>query len=150
MKFSILLKQRDRIPQSLVRCTTCGSQIYLRQLVLTINGSFYCEKCKRSYKITEDNIIIMKPKNTLPLPKFYSSKDYVKYLNMMDKYQDDLYYSNLNPIIRWIHFSSHKIIHKWRSKHKGIVLDLGCGTGDHFRFIKENETLITNAELHDK
>lgn len=121
----------------LLRCVDCHNEILDYS-----NNALKCNTCGREYKITKESIILMKPNESLPLPFFYHSADYTKYLKMMEKYQEDFYYSNLNSIVKWMHFSAHKIISNWRKNSDNFVLDLGCGTGDHFRFVKNKSNLI--------
>lgn len=41
-----------------------------------------------------------------------------------------------NPITAWIHDSGHKKAEQLRKKKNVLILDCGCGNGDHLRFVQ--------------
>jgi ubiquinone/menaquinone biosynthesis C-methylase UbiE len=82
------------------------------------------------------------PKKTKPLPKAYQDQDYIKMSKNFDDSQ--YYYINSNPIFNSIHNSSHRYISKWNeeSSQKKWVLDVGCGQGYHWNFIKNTKNFV--------
>ena len=50
-------------------------------------------------------------------------------------------YIYANPLTRWMTFKGHKACASLRKFDNGLVVDLGCGTGDHFPFIKNSKII---------
>lgn len=50
-------------------------------------------------------------------------------------------YIYLNPVTRWITLKAHKACAKLRKFDNGLVVDLGCGRGDHFPFVNNSKVI---------
>lgn len=123
-----------RLEELITRCVDCtGAVSYDAR-----THSFRCGSCPRTYAIDTDGVLDAFPRDQSrnPLPAFYRSDYYKKWLNVWAKMLPNwVIYSS--PLRRYFSLSGHREVArqlKNRVSQDSWVVDLGCGRGDLFNF----------------
>lgn len=125
----------------ILRCVECSGRSLRYD---ASKPALLCADCGRVFAVnTDDGIIDMFPKNPKKLPDSYNNPHYRAW---QDVSSDALsgYFENNNFIFNAIHHSVHKNLARFSQKKKtgGWILDLGCGTGAHYPYYENVESVI--------
>ncbi len=121
---------------SLLQCVGCGHDT----LMLHPPGGLSCSNCGQQYPIDND-IPDLRSKEPLRSPKLFDDPDYLQWLELLASAQDYFYESK--GIVSFVQNAGHKAIAKLMGeKINPIVVDLGCGDGAHYPYIKHPEGYV--------
>lgn len=130
----------DKILEML-RCCDCEGKLILK------SNNFVCLNCARFYPIHDDiPDLTIGEKSALRRPKIYNDPDYKKWLESLAKSQD--YFYKNNGLITYVQNEGHRAVRKLsKIKNYEIVLDLGCGDGAHYPYLKKNANYIFGIDI---
>jgi ubiquinone/menaquinone biosynthesis C-methylase UbiE len=86
----------------------------------------------------------MMPVRALPEPPIYQDPDYLRFMQCYEAEGVAMVFAEQNKWFNWIHQFGHRIVARWETARKsnGWALDLGCGQGEHFRYVSDPSTTI--------
>ena len=117
-------------------CPDCQSDIDLASKIAPV-----CRGCGREFSV-QDGIPSLLPLNSKALPTAYDDPDYQRMSECFD--DSSSYFTDGNSLFKSIHESSHKTTTTWENRWTtdDWTLDIGCGQGYHWPFVKDRSRLI--------
>lgn len=121
---------------NVICCPDCQSDIDLAPNLAPV-----CSGCARKFSV-QDGIFSLLPLNAKALPATYDDPDYRRMSACFD--DSSQYFTDGNSLFKSIHESSHKTTAAWESRWPtdGWTVDIGCGQGYHWPFVKDRSRLI--------
>ena len=124
-------------------CPACGSSKY--EKVLTASDSFIPNE---SFDIVECNDCSLRFTSPIPneeiIGKYYKSDDYISHTSKGN--------SIINKIYRIVQYftlrSKRKIVKQIAQKQNGTLMDIGCGTGEFLKTMKQSGWDIKGVEVN--
>ncbi|MDD5194045.1 MAG: methyltransferase domain-containing protein [Candidatus Omnitrophica bacterium] len=117
--------------QNILRCPDCHKEEILKD-----KGGFRCASCNRHYEI-KNSIPDFCASKTMRMPKIYSEIEYQKFQENLVFAQN--YFYNSGGIISWVQNAGHRAIRSiMKGRHYNFILDIGCGNGAHYPFVKSD------------
>jgi SAM-dependent methyltransferase len=83
------------------------------------------------------------PQQSLPRSEVYSHPEYLRFLKIMAEVRE--YFYEGKGFKAAVQNSGHRVIEEFLSKHIPVttpVVDLGCGHGAHYEFVKDPRTVV--------
>lgn len=102
-----------------------------------------CSRCMRSFDLTEDGILRMMPKESKPRPEMYADPEYLRWQEYEAEALED-FWEKKSLAFTLIHDSAHRRAAQWNreASDPGWILDIGCGSGYHYRYHKNLGNVI--------
>jgi SAM-dependent methyltransferase len=120
----------------IICCPDCHSDIDLESKISPV-----CRRCAREFTV-QDGILSLLPLNAKALPATYDDPDYQRMSECFD--DSSTYFTDGNSLFKSIHESSHKTTSVWEKRWStdDWTVDIGCGQGYHWTFVKDRTRLI--------
>ncbi|MCJ7800972.1 MAG: class I SAM-dependent methyltransferase [Candidatus Marinimicrobia bacterium] len=125
-------------------CPACGSNNYIK--VLTTTDYLVS---RESFEIMECNDCSLRFTSPIPnnneIGNYYKSDDYISHTGRGNSIINKIY-----RIVRYftLHSKKKKVI-KFSQNQSGSILDIGCGTGNFLKIMKQSGWKINGVEIND-
>jgi ubiquinone/menaquinone biosynthesis C-methylase UbiE len=125
------------ILKKILICPNCSSE----DLIISPT-ELKCLKCNSLFSKINGIYDLSTKKTNLPNLKIYNNIHYKKLAEDISLPLDYLY-SGKKSIVTYIQNAGHRQVKKLlKSKKYNYILDLGCGDGAHYPYVKENENIF--------